>query len=83
MKPVPEEGVLVKDRNALNVPVVSDALLDLESRETAALGPALRPRWLAKFRQTVEGAASGDSPRYDWVICAHAWSWFKQGTGFG
>jgi len=64
----------VKDRNGVEVPVVSTRYSIWNHADRARAGtPAKVAR---EIRQTVERARPGELPRYDWVI-AHAWSWFR------
>jgi len=68
----------VKDRNGVEVPVVSArySIWSHANRPRAGT-PAKVAR---EIRQTVEGARANELPRYDWVI-AHVWSWFKPAPG--
>ena len=68
----------VKDRNGVEVPVVSARYSIWSEAKRARVGtPAKVAR---EIRQTVENTRPGDLPRYDWVI-AHVWSWFKRAPG--
>ena len=68
----------VKDRNGVEVPVVSARYsIWSQANRPRAGTPAKVAR---EIRQTVEGAKPGELPRYDWVI-AHVWSWFKPSPG--
>jgi hypothetical protein len=68
----------VKDRNGMEVPVVSArySIWSHVNRPRAGT-PA---RIAREIRQTIESAPPGELPRYDWVI-AHVWSWFKHAPG--
>jgi hypothetical protein len=68
----------VKDRNGVEVPVVSArySIWSHANRPRAGT-PAKVAR---EIRETVERTPQGDLPRYDWVI-AHVWSWFKAAPG--
>ena len=69
----------VKDRNGLEVPVVSArySIWNHLNHRPRAGTPAKVAR---EIRQSVENAPQDELPRYDWVI-VHAWSWFKQAPG--
>jgi hypothetical protein len=73
------ETFWVKDRNGLEVPVISARYLiwnHLNHRARAGT-PAKVAR---EIRQTVEQTPPAELPRYDWVNL-HAWSWFKPSPG--
>jgi len=68
----------VKDRNGLDLPVVSTRFSIWSQIKRARAGtPAKVAR---EIRQTMERTPSNELPRYDWVI-AHVWSWFKPAPG--
>lgn len=68
----------VKDRNGVEVPVVSARYSIWGQSKRPRVGtPAKVAR---EIRQSVENARANTLPRYDWVI-AHAWSWFKSAPG--
>jgi hypothetical protein len=68
----------VKDRNGVEVPVVSARYSIWAQANRARVGtPAKVAR---EIRQTVEHSQPGELPRFDWVI-AHVWSWFKRAPG--
>ena len=69
----------VKDRNGINVPVITArySIWEHANRRARAGTPAKIAR---EIRQTVEQTPPGQLPRYDWVIC-HAWSYFKKAPG--
>jgi hypothetical protein len=69
----------VKDRNGLDVPVVSArySIWNHSNQRSRAGTPAKVAR---EIRQTVEKVSPKEQPRYDWVI-VHAWSWFRKAPG--
>jgi hypothetical protein len=68
----------VKDRNGVDVPVVSARYsIWSQANRPRAGTPAKVAR---EIRQTVEHVPSSELPRYDWVI-AHVWSYFKPAPG--
>jgi hypothetical protein len=68
----------VKDRNGIEVPVVSARYSIWAQANRPRVGtPAKVAR---EIRQTVEHSQAGELPRFDWVI-AHVWSWFKHAPG--
>ena len=69
----------VKDRNGIEVPVITARYLIWEHANNRAR--AGTPAKVARdIRQTVEKTSRGELPRYDWVI-THAWSWFRKAPG--
>jgi hypothetical protein len=69
----------VKDRNGVEVPVVS-ARYSIWSHANARARCGTPAKVAREIRQTVGSARPGELPRYDWVI-AHVWSWFKAAPG--
>jgi hypothetical protein len=69
----------VKDRNGVEVPVISARYSVWEhSNQRARAGtPAKIAR---EIRQAVQQTGPAELPRYDWAI-AHAWSWFRAAPG--
>jgi hypothetical protein len=69
----------VKDRNGLEVPVVSAryTIWNHANQRPRAGTPAKVAR---EIRQTVEKTPRNEQPRYDWVM-VHAWSSFKKAPG--
>ena len=69
----------VKDRNGIEVPVISArySIWEHANHRARAGTPAKVAR---EIRQTVENTGPGQLPRYDWVI-DHVWSYFKPASG--
>jgi len=68
----------VKDRNNVDVPVVSARYSIWSQLKRPRAGTPARVA--REIRDTVENATPAELPRYDWVI-AHVWSWFKHAPG--
>jgi len=69
----------VKDRNQLEVPVISSrySIWEHSNQRERAGTPAKIAR---EIRETAAKHSPPREPCYDWVIC-HAWSWFKKAPG--
>lgn len=69
----------VKDRNGLEVPVVTArySIWEHSNNRQFAGTPAKIARVI---RESVENTPQSEQPRYDWAI-VHAWSWFKKAPG--
>jgi hypothetical protein len=68
----------VKDRNGLDVPVLSARYSIWGQLNRPRAGTPARVA--REIRNTVASARPAELPRYDWVI-AHVWSWFKHAPG--
>jgi hypothetical protein len=69
----------VKDRNGIEVPVISArySLWEHANGRARAGTPAKLAREIC---QTVQQTPVAELPRYDWAV-AHAWSWFRNAPG--